>query len=397
MNLNLDTFWDSRSARSYKPIPSLPTKENIQETEKRIGYKLPEIYVLICQRMNGGSPSRSQWPSSKASSVDHIIPPTELVKSQKLWIDEWNYPKIGVYFGETPSGGHDMFALDYRKCGPKGEPEVVYIDQEDDYRITTLAKDMKTFLMKLVDENQEINEDDEEGDGKEGESDRNEEESDDQKNHVYLESMEGNSFKFYDMKRNKLAVTSRYGKIGTDGAVTNKDFKDEEAAEKFFQKTLQEKMKKGYVKVKVTGAKQEIEKSVEQEEVEERKPAKGKGKKRKAEDNEDQDDEEEEEDEEEKPKKGPAKKSVKTSSPPVMASSSKVSGLSGSSAYLELEEGNSSKFYEISLSGKNVTSRYGRIGSGGQSTVKSFDTAEKAKAFYEKTLNEKIMKGYQRV
>jgi predicted DNA-binding WGR domain protein len=215
--------------------------------------------------------------------------------------------------------------------------------------------------------------------------------------HVYLESMEGNSFKFYDMKRNKRTVVSKYGKIGTDGAITNKDFKDEEAAVKFFQRTLLEKMKKGYVKVKVTGGKQEDEETVEKEEAEVRKPVKGKGKKRKAEDD-DEEEAEEEEEEEEKPKKGPAKKSVKTSSSaPVIASAAKGSGLSGNSASLELEEGNSSKFYEISHSEKNVTSRYGRIGSGGQSTTKSFDTTEKAKAFYEKTLNEKIMKGYQRV
>jgi predicted DNA-binding WGR domain protein len=61
---------------------------------------------------------------------------------------------------------------------------------------------------------------------------------------------------------------------------------------------------------------------------------------------------------------------------------------------LECVEGNSSKFYEITVSGKTVTSKYGRIGTSGQTTEKSFDTTDKAKLFYEKTRAEKLLKGY---
>ena len=45
-----------------------------------------------------------------------------------------------------------MVFLDYRECGPHGEPGVVHIDQEDDYLITPLADTFEEFVRGLVDE-----------------------------------------------------------------------------------------------------------------------------------------------------------------------------------------------------------------------------------------------------
>nr|WP_278190158.1 SMI1/KNR4 family protein [Sphingopyxis sp. YF1] len=63
--------------------------------------------------------------------------------------DEWGYPDIGIYFGDCPSAGHDMLCLDYRECGPSGEPKVVHIDQECDYRITQVAHNFEAFVRGL--------------------------------------------------------------------------------------------------------------------------------------------------------------------------------------------------------------------------------------------------------
>lgn len=63
--------------------------------------------------------------------------------------------------------------------------------------------------------------------------------------------------------------------------------------------------------------------------------------------------------------------------------------------YLELSEDNSShKFYEVTLVDATLTIRYGRIGDAGQSSSKTFETAEKARAQAEKKLAEKRKKGY---
>jgi predicted DNA-binding WGR domain protein len=60
----------------------------------------------------------------------------------------------------------------------------------------------------------------------------------------------------------------------------------------------------------------------------------------------------------------------------------------------ELVEGTSSKFWEIVLEGKSFTTKWGRIGTAGQSTTKSFATAAVAKKEHEKLIAEKTKKGY---
>jgi hypothetical protein len=45
-----------------------------------------------------------------------------------------------------------MLCLDYRECGPTGEPPVVHIDQESNYRITPVARDFESFIRGLIDD-----------------------------------------------------------------------------------------------------------------------------------------------------------------------------------------------------------------------------------------------------
>ena len=45
-----------------------------------------------------------------------------------------------------------MVCLDYRACGPKGEPQVVHIDQEWDYKIVFVAESFEAFIRCLEDD-----------------------------------------------------------------------------------------------------------------------------------------------------------------------------------------------------------------------------------------------------
>ena len=54
----------------------------------------------------------------------------------------------------------------------------------------------------------------------------------------------------------------------------------------------------------------------------------------------------------------------------------------------------SSKFWNIELDGSSHTVNYGRTGTNGQTKTKEFDSADKAKASFEKLIGEKKKKGY---
>lgn len=56
-----------------------------------------------------------------------------------------------VVFADTPSGGHDFLVLDYRACGPEGEPPVAHVETEGDVSDpVTVAPDFEAFARGLV-------------------------------------------------------------------------------------------------------------------------------------------------------------------------------------------------------------------------------------------------------
>lgn len=66
----------------------------------------------------------------------------------------------------------------------------------------------------------------------------------------------------------------------------------------------------------------------------------------------------------------------------------------GGKRHFEFSDGSSNKFWDIELSGKDVTTTWGRIGTGGQSKTKQFASESKAQEEYNKLVREKTSKGY---
>jgi hypothetical protein len=165
-------FWDDSDYALKEYVGAPATDEMFAEAERALGYKLPESYKNLMRRHNGGIPNYDFFllPFAAHSEPDEIhisgimgVDPAKRYSlcgrlGSRFMIEEWGYPDIGVAVCDCPSAGHDMIFLDYRRCGPKGEPEVVHIDQEGDYRITYLAGDFGSFIFGLGKEEDEDSE-----------------------------------------------------------------------------------------------------------------------------------------------------------------------------------------------------------------------------------------------
>ncbi len=161
--LDLKTFFNNSYGKD-EYLDVYPTDEIIQEVETELRYKLPASYIYLMRHaQNGGIPFKESFPTNEVTSwaedstaITGIMGLGRLADcslcgkfSSEFWESEWGYPKIGVSICDCPSAGHDMIFLDYRECGPDGEPSVVHIDQEADYKITFLAQNFEQFIMGL--------------------------------------------------------------------------------------------------------------------------------------------------------------------------------------------------------------------------------------------------------
>lgn len=169
-------FWDDSLYARKEYVSAPPSDELIASVEEELGYKLPDAYLWLMKQHNGGMPVNTCYPSDEPTSwaEDHVaitgIFGIGREKSYSLcgelgsqfMIDEWEYPAIGVAICDCPSAGHDMIFLDYRECGSQGEPAVVHVDQENDYKITHLADSFEEFIRGLEHESVYDQEEDEE-------------------------------------------------------------------------------------------------------------------------------------------------------------------------------------------------------------------------------------------
>ncbi len=157
-------FWEPSeyATKEYVDVPLSPAL--LERVERTLGYRLPAAYVELARHQNGGVPVRTCHRTAERTTwaEDHIAitgiyaigetKPCSLLGEigSAFWPSEWGYPEIGVYFADCPSGGHDMLCLDYTDCGPTGEPRIVHVDQEWDYKVTFVAPNFESFIRGLV-------------------------------------------------------------------------------------------------------------------------------------------------------------------------------------------------------------------------------------------------------
>jgi len=168
------------------------------------------------------------------------------------------------------------------------------------------------------------------------------------------EFAEGGSNKFWEITLTGKSFTTTYGKIGATGQTTIKNFGSDAEAKKEHDKLVAEKTKKGYVLAAGTPAAG----------VKAAAPAPA------------------------APKAAPAKAAPAPAPAPAPVASKP------GARYFEFSEGTSNKFWEVSLDGNSVRTRYGKIGTPGQSTIKDFSSKPDAQKELDKLVAEKTKKGY---
>ena len=196
----------------------------------------------------------------------------------------------------------------------------------------------------------------------------------------HYEFQRGASHKFWDIVLSKDSFTTTYGKVGSNGQSSSKSFATPAEAKKAHDKLIAAKTKKGYILCKGKAAakkKTPVAKKAKAPVAKKKTPiAKAKAPVAK--------------------KKTPVAKKTKAPTAkktPATASPAATPG----ARYFEFVEGKSSKFWEVLVEGSTLTTRYGKIGTKGQSKDKGLVSAAAAKKSGDSLVAEKIKKGYREI
>ena len=129
-----------------------PSDGMLARAEEKIGYRFPASYVELLKTWNGGVIS-DDLDESWLSTIYGVAPMMENENGLEAmfdnWRDEWEYPDIGIPFGETQSAGHDMYYMDFRTVSEDGEPIIIRIDNEMDNEEYFVADNLAEFLSMI--------------------------------------------------------------------------------------------------------------------------------------------------------------------------------------------------------------------------------------------------------
>lgn len=159
-DFDVSNFWVKSDYADKEYVCPPFDDDTIEEIQEDLGYKLPLTYIELMRTQNGGIPNRTSHKTKPdCSSANHHVAIHAIfgidtirfnsIGYSQFWHVEWGYPLIGIYFADCPSAGHDMVCMDYRGCGPSGEPSIVHISQIGGFIISHLADDFESFIRGL--------------------------------------------------------------------------------------------------------------------------------------------------------------------------------------------------------------------------------------------------------
>ena len=161
----MEDDFDQRIRRLLRPGGSGPpvSEESIRDAERELQVRLPADLVSLLRVQNGGyvSDEFGAYPTSRRTSwADDHVAVNEIAGIGSDGLSLLGSPAVNTEWGQPDElvllcgDGHWWIALDYRECGPQGEPPVVFYENDsegapDDLR---LAGSFREFVCGLISE-----------------------------------------------------------------------------------------------------------------------------------------------------------------------------------------------------------------------------------------------------
>jgi len=132
------------------------TDDAVGAAQTQLGVRLPEAYLALLKRQNGGL-LRATWPASYVKAIRGIGPgQPSITRDGARWrpallaAGAWAPPQPHLL---VPFDGDEHWSIcfDYRQRGPAAEPSITMVDAECE-ELEPVAKSFAGFLAGLVDE-----------------------------------------------------------------------------------------------------------------------------------------------------------------------------------------------------------------------------------------------------
>lgn len=159
-------FWDPSS---YDPTPEPLNLATVVGAEKAMGRRLPDSYIALLMMQNGGElryngvdytdsgSSMAVEPVYHINGIDSVLDSAEdIARMDGPWAPDLSKTSVVL-----SAEGHWWWGLDYRQCGPQGEPSVIHVECEcvdaenQEARVTTVAPCFMAFIQMLFDLSEE--------------------------------------------------------------------------------------------------------------------------------------------------------------------------------------------------------------------------------------------------
>lgn len=153
--IDLKTFWDPKGQFAEQYTGKSFTTDDVHQLEQALQCRLPNSYLVLMMKQNGGVPLRRAYPRDDVDE-DEQDPffeiqgfyPLEALRDAQPKAADW-YPKNGLRFASSALNAEDGFFFDFDDLDGYGEPAIVYASKAL-HETVYLEPCLDSFIGELV-------------------------------------------------------------------------------------------------------------------------------------------------------------------------------------------------------------------------------------------------------